>query len=91
MPRQTVYPCPQPQKISENYAPKNKRQSARSPAFENFEGSAVSLEKRLGTTRHWVGIARKVDASYLQIPSHYKADESISDETLRISDLHRQR
>lgn len=55
--------------------------------FENFEGSSTPLEKRLETAKHWVGIARKLGALHLQIPSHYKAEESAGDEALRISDL----
>lgn len=55
--------------------------------FENFEGSTTPLEKRLETAQHWIGIARKVGASYLQIPSHYKPDEEAGDEAQRISDL----
>ncbi|ODM17312.1 hypothetical protein SI65_06987 [Aspergillus cristatus] len=55
--------------------------------FENFDGSSMPLEKRLEIARHWIGIATKLGALYLQIPSHYKADESAGDETTRISDL----
>lgn len=55
--------------------------------FENFEGSTTPLEERLEIARHWIGIARKLGALYLQIPSHYKAEESTGDEALRISDL----
>ncbi|EYE92113.1 sugar phosphate isomerase/epimerase family protein [Aspergillus ruber CBS 135680] len=57
--------------------------------FENFEGSTTPLEKRLEIAQHWIRIARNLGALYLQIPSHYKADEdeSAGDEALRISDL----
>jgi sugar phosphate isomerase/epimerase len=54
--------------------------------FENYEGDRSPLSDRLQKARHWIGVARALHASYLQIPSNYKRD-AIGDKDVVISEL----
>ncbi|KAJ5756271.1 AP endonuclease family 2 [Penicillium manginii] len=54
--------------------------------FENYEGDRSPLGQRLQTATLWIGIARIIEASYLQVPSQFKPD-AIGDESVIVSDL----
>lgn len=55
-------------------------------AFENFEGHNSALKERLQVANHWIEIARRLQAPYLQVPSQY-SKESTSDQRAIISEL----
>ena len=55
-------------------------------AFENFEGNRTPLDERMTTAKHWIDIARKLNATYLQVPSNYSHDAS-TDKNIIVSDL----
>lgn len=55
-------------------------------AFENFEGDSSPLEDRLRNADHWIEIARRLQAPYLQVPSQYSID-STGNENILISEL----
>ncbi|KAL4950226.1 xylose isomerase-like protein [Aspergillus filifer] len=56
--------------------------------FENFEGSERPLEERLDVARHWLDIARRLGAIYLQIPSYYDVDSAAPfDEDVIVKEL----
>ncbi|RAL10253.1 sugar phosphate isomerase/epimerase family protein [Aspergillus homomorphus CBS 101889] len=54
--------------------------------FENFEGGSSPLSERLTTAKHWLQLARTLQATYLQVPSYYNPDGS-TDEKVVVSDL----
>lgn len=54
--------------------------------FKNFEGHDSPLEKRLHVAQHWIDIARKLKASYLQVPAQY-GKACIQDPGVIISEL----
>ncbi|KAH1291403.1 hypothetical protein KXV92_009717 [Aspergillus fumigatus] len=54
--------------------------------FENYEGDRSPLSDRLQNARHWISVARVLNASYLQVPSNYKLD-AIGDKDVVISEL----
>ncbi|CAI7665104.1 unnamed protein product [Penicillium manginii] len=54
--------------------------------FENYEGDRSPLGQRLQTATLWIGIARIIEAPYLQVPSQFKPD-AIGDESVIVSDL----
>lgn len=55
-------------------------------AFENFEGHNSPLAGRLQAANQWIEVARRLHATYLQIPSQYSKD-STGDENTIISEL----
>lgn len=54
--------------------------------FENYEGDPSPLSDRLSKATHWVGIARALCATYIQIPSNFKPD-AIGDREIVVSEL----
>ncbi|PWY76147.1 4-hydroxyphenylpyruvate dioxygenase [Aspergillus sclerotioniger CBS 115572] len=54
--------------------------------FENFEGTRSPLNERLAVAKHWIDIARKLNASYMQVPAQYGQDAS-TDKTVLVSEL----
>ncbi|KAF9894018.1 hypothetical protein FE257_008990 [Aspergillus nanangensis] len=54
--------------------------------FENFEGAPSPLHDRLQTAKHWIDIARKLQAPYLQVPSQFNRECSV-DESVIVSEL----
>ncbi|KAK1142391.1 hypothetical protein N8T08_007943 [Aspergillus melleus] len=54
--------------------------------FENFEGAHTPLTDRLATAKHWLSIARILNAPYLQVPSQFDPN-SITDETVIVQEL----
>ncbi|RAL03218.1 sugar phosphate isomerase/epimerase family protein [Aspergillus ibericus CBS 121593] len=55
-------------------------------AFENFEGSRSPLHERLSLAKHWIDLARKLNAPYVQVPAQYGQDVS-TDKTVIVSEL----
>ncbi|CAG8062609.1 unnamed protein product [Penicillium salamii] len=56
--------------------------------FENYEGASTPLDQRLALAKHWMDIARLLEAPYLQVPSIF-ANDCSRDENIIISDLQR--
>jgi sugar phosphate isomerase/epimerase len=54
--------------------------------FDNYEGDPSPLSDRLSKATHWVGVARALRATYIQIPSNFKSD-AIGDRNTVISEL----
>ncbi|PYI09216.1 4-hydroxyphenylpyruvate dioxygenase [Aspergillus sclerotiicarbonarius CBS 121057] len=55
-------------------------------AFENFEGARSPLHERLSFAKHWIDLARKLNASYVQVPAQYGQD-AITDKAVIVSEL----
>ncbi|KAJ5107862.1 AP endonuclease family 2 [Penicillium angulare] len=60
--------------------------------FENYEGDRSPLNDRLEKAKLWIDIARRLQAPYMQIPSHYGPDaqgntEIIVSELRQLADL----
>lgn len=54
--------------------------------FENFEGSNTSLPQRLEKAQIWIEIARRLGATYLQVPAQYD-EKCRANKSAIVSDL----
>ena len=54
--------------------------------FENFEGTRSPLNGRLVVAKHWIDIARKLNAPYVQVPAQYGQGAS-TDKAVIVSEL----
>ena len=61
-------------------------------SFQNYEGSTLPLSSRLQTAKHWLAIARTLEAEHIQVPATYDRNTStdaalIVDELRQLADL----
>ena len=69
--------------------PNPRLQSAKPlPPLKITEGASTLLDQRLALAKHWMDIARVLDAPYLQVPSIFATDCS-RDKSIIVGDLQR--